>query len=308
MRLPSFICALLAVFSISSCAFVRTERTGTASLLPHENDVPGWRLHTAPGSIRGSAIAPYLKERTSLFQSYSLREIVFAEYEQLEDENNRIVIEIYRMKSPLDAFGIFSRTRGFSDTKTTSGSFTDAYCIGGSCYLFRDCYYIRLAVSNQNEEIINTLSPFIVALYAAMNAQGDPLPDHAYCFGKRGERENLIYIAKNGSEYPLRGGFFIRKRSFASSVKTLIYTKRGSQDEAMNEYSSLVCGGEDSCAVLRSDEYQSAVRGSGERGYALIALYQEWLFGVLDASTIGEGEEAIKTLFGELIAHKTMKK
>ncbi len=307
MRLLSFICALIAVFSISSCALVHTERTDTAGLLPHENDVPGWRLHAPPGSLRGSAAALYLKERAPLLQSYSLREIVFAEYEQLEDAKNRIAIEIYRMKSPLDAFGIFSRTRGFSDIKTTVGSFTDAYCAGVSCYLCRDRYYIRLAVSNQNEEILTTLSPFIGTLDAAINTAGDPLPEYAYCFGKRGERENLIYVARNAPEYPLRAGFFIRKRSLASSVKTLIYTRRGSQEEAMNEYSSLVCG-EDSCAVLRSGEYQSAVRGPGERGYALIALYRDWLFGVLDASTIGEGEEAIKTLFGELIAYKSMKK
>ncbi len=76
----------------------------------------------------------------------------------------------------------------------------------------------------------------------------------------------------------------------------------------MTRKNSVESGGADSFAMLRSEEYQSAVRGPGERGYALIALYQDWLFGVLDASTIGEGEEAVKTLFGELIAYKTMKK
>lgn len=300
MRLLALICVSLAVFPLSSCALVQDRQLKPAQLLPRETDVPGWRLHTPPGEVRGSAMALFLKEKMPLFQGYGLREIVLAEYEGLDNTKRRIVIEIYRMRSPLDAFGIFSRNRGFPDSKNRDAPWPDAYCAGSSCCLFRECFYIRLAVSQSEMEIFNQLSPFVEALEGSMQAAGDPLPSYAYCFGKHGEREGLVYVAKGDPAHPLRTGFFMRKKDFASSAKVIIYTKRRSEAEAMREFSGLVCGGEDSFAMLRSGEYQSAVRGPGRRGYELIALYRDWLFGVLDAAAIGEGEAALRDLYKEL--------
>ncbi|GEM_PF-1935307 len=308
MRLLASICVSLAVSLLSSCALVQGGRLEPAQILPRETDVPGWRLHTPPVAVRGSALALFLKEKMPLFHGYGLREIVVAEYEGLDDADRRIVIEIYRMRSPLDAFGIFSSMRGFADSKRTIAPWPDTYCAEGSCYLFRERCYIRLGVSRPEKEVYTQLSPFVEAIEEAMPPTGDPLPPYAYCFGKHGDREGLAYVAEGDPAHPLRAGFFMRKKGFASSAKVIIYTKRRSEAEAVREFSALVCGGGDSFAMLRSGEYQSAVRGPGERGYECIALYRGWLFGVLDAAAIGEGEAVLRELYEELRGFKGSKK
>jgi hypothetical protein len=300
MRPLASICVALTAFLLFSCVLVQDWQMEPAQLLPRETEVPGWRLHTPPGVVRGSAMALFLKEKMPLFQSYGLRDIVLAEYERLDDTNRRIMIEIYRMRSPLDAFGIFGRTRGFADSKNLSAPWPDAYCAGGSCCLFREQWYIRLGVSHSDRDIYNQLSPFIESIEGSIPPAGDPLPSYAYCFGKHGEREGLAYVAKGDPAHPLRAGFFMRKKGLVSSAKVIIYTKRRSEADAMREFSALVCGGEGSFAMLRSGEYQSAVRGPGERGYELIAIYRDWLFGVMDAAAIGEGEAVLRELYKEL--------
>lgn len=87
-----------------------TPKTQDYSLLSLPESISGWTLKGEPESYRGDDLFLYINGGADIFHEYGFKEVISSEY--LRGENGRISVEIYRMKNPFSAFGIFSFKTG----------------------------------------------------------------------------------------------------------------------------------------------------------------------------------------------------
>lgn len=81
-------------------------------LLPAASELPGWISGGPPESYEREGLYGYINGGSEIFLQYSFRRVDVGRYKKGEGgAGQEVTIDLYRMGSPLDAFGIFSISR-----------------------------------------------------------------------------------------------------------------------------------------------------------------------------------------------------
>ncbi|MBL7074271.1 hypothetical protein ISS37_03415 [candidate division KSB1 bacterium] len=198
-------------------------------------EIRGWKK-SADIQVYGPEILyEYINGAAELYLSYDFQELQVAEY--LDENEASVLVEIYRHKTPVHAFGIYSRER------PTQGNFLN---IGAHGYIevpilnfLTANYYVKISSYNVGAKSKEVLQTF--AKKVAENLGGKAsLPKVLTCFPNNGKVQNSEkFISKNflGYEF-LHSGFTADYDDVNGTFKLFIIEGADRQDceEMLRQY------------------------------------------------------------------------
>ncbi len=208
---PLFHSILALIFLSAVVAF--TACSGTES--PQRPKAPGSSEITFPdidGWSRGGEIKrfdpntlyDYIDGAAELYLSYDFEELQVAEY--TAEKGASCVIELYRHRTPYDAFGIYSQERPSEGTYLQIGA--QAYFDEAILNFLSGTSYVKISCYDLSEKVQETMTGFAKKIAEKLGA-GASLPWIVRCFPEAKKKDNSEqYVAKNffGYEF-LHSGF-----------------------------------------------------------------------------------------------------
>jgi hypothetical protein len=288
------ICAILPLF-ILSCSIFQTTSPAIVELLPRDTDVPGWGQQS-----------PYYfttPEKVSLFSGnyplYHVSEIVLAQYQSISSSD--VMIEVYILKSdtPLNAFGIYSLDRGFSQLRYARDNeyFTDS-----GLYFRNGEYYVKLLAQNSDDVRKNDLILFKDVITAKLGpvASKAALPQWMYTFSPSKSLADLVYYINGTPLIPELHDLFVRKRTIEGKDLYIFFMKGGTKYETSNLLLEIFKSSQPNFMLSKTGSVQVGLKENPEGGYLYIAYRNEWIYGVLNAESISMGNKIMITLYSEM--------
>jgi hypothetical protein len=111
----SFLKRILIAVCVSALSFAGWTAPQTADvtrLLPATSELPGWILGGPPESYEREGLYGYINGGSEIFLQYDFRRVDVGRYKKGDGgAGQEVTVDLYRMGSPLDAFGIFSIRR-----------------------------------------------------------------------------------------------------------------------------------------------------------------------------------------------------
>jgi hypothetical protein len=90
------------------------------SYLPVSNEISGWKIIDSPQKYKGDNLFLFIDGGADIYLEYGFKQVINCMY--ICDANASIKIEIYEMKSPEAAYGIFSYNEEEEDEKFSVGN------------------------------------------------------------------------------------------------------------------------------------------------------------------------------------------
>ena len=121
-----------------------TDEPGTMAsgfAIPADGEIPGWSLATEPEYYVADNLWDYINGQADFFIDYGFVRVDTAEYRN-EQESSSVVLEVYRMGRPQEAFGIFAAERTRNDRPLDIGS--EAYLGANVLGFWQGDLYIKL--------------------------------------------------------------------------------------------------------------------------------------------------------------------
>jgi len=150
---------LLASFS-GAPAMEKLEKTLTA-LLPVGGQLSDWRQTFEPRFFQRENLFEYIDGAADQYLQYGFRMVLTTDYAVGADSSS-ITVEIYCMKNPLLAFGIFASERSSEEPKVDIG--TDGYLGANVLNFCKGPYYIKItsfALDRDLKPVMQEMGRFI---------------------------------------------------------------------------------------------------------------------------------------------------
>jgi hypothetical protein len=293
---------LIAVFVFPSPA-VHVTRAYAATPAPITNLLPsagfseGWVTEGKRETFGPENLYQHIDGEAELFMPYGFEALAFSLYASAKDLNTALAVDIYRMRSPLDAYGIYSNYRNPDAEAVKVGS--EAFVGDTQLMFYQDRYFVEITASG-------TSTPDRKAFEAAAQAIAGKLPSPAVK-PKEITLLNAPQIAARTEKY------------VAESVLGYAFFKRGLTAEASVDGKTakafVILNGSPADARLAIDGYTAYLRKAGiepkiteEKGavtilakdplYKALALRQAgiYLFGVINAEAPEKGLPLLEVL------------
>ncbi len=211
---------------ILACLGVSSEALTLESLLPKE--VPeGWGLIDGPRTYTRRTLFEHVDGQAELFFKYGFQRSVFTIYQNRENPNHQIELDIYDMGNVLQAFGIFSRFRA---EDRVLGIGLDSYLDDQSALFYKGKYFVMVYSTESNP---STLKQFSMSV-ALKITDHSPQPQEINFFPKNGLRSGSIQYFTEG----LLGYQFLKRGfqgTYVEKVKANVEVKAEDKDKAKVE-------------------------------------------------------------------------
>jgi len=124
------------------------------SLLPKSGDIGEWKLAAAPERYVKDSLYGYIDGGAELYLPYGFENVEVGHFTRTPGNPAReIAVEIYRMATPLDAFGIFSVQRE-GDEKSSGALPRPNWILPGQTAFVKDSYFVTVqGVPADNESV-----------------------------------------------------------------------------------------------------------------------------------------------------------
>ena len=239
----------LALF-VTGCA---GGRDGTSDLLPASDVVPGWSRQGPLDTFDSKNLFDLVDGQAESYFAYGFEQVVVARYSG--QGGGQVRVELYRLASPADAYGLFSVSRAGEPLAVGNDGDTDP---GRRVAFWQERYYARILAAQPVEQ--ETLLSLAQALAGALPAGGD-VPELV----RRLSPEGLV---------PLEVRFFRQELSIQSwlwlggaNVLGLGENSQGvlaAYDRGANRYSLLVVKYTDAESACRAGD---GLRSTGVAGF-----------------------------------------
>jgi hypothetical protein len=266
-------------------------REALTRLLPGDSGDPAWKRSSGPEVFDSENLWEYMDGQAQMYLDYGFKLLATAGYKSPKG-SGYVTVEIYQMRSPLHAFGIYAAERspddhsiGVGEVQGSLGEF--------SLNFWKGAYYVKTTSSKRSTEEKEMLTE--LANSVARKIEGDfSEPELFSCFPKKDRvKGSERFIPKNflGQPY-LSNGYRMDYRGEKGSYQVFL-AENGSQDEARKSF-------ERYGDFLRSENGEISV-GSKNEGYEsfstkegkVIFLYGRFLGGVLNCHIPAEADVLI---------------
>jgi hypothetical protein len=164
------------------------------SLFPAKDEVPGWAMLQKPRSYKSDNLWEFIDGAADAYLSYGFQEVASADYAQAS-MGHQAVIDIYWMKDPLDAFGIYAQERNPEYQFLKIGN--EGYTGGSSLNFWSGPYYVKITTFEDKEELRQEMSKLAAAIAGKVSAPGAE-PIEASYFPKENQVPHTIaYLSKD---------------------------------------------------------------------------------------------------------------
>jgi hypothetical protein len=266
------------------------------NLLPRETEIPGWVVEK--NSVRYiTTIAELPGEDSQRYGIYGFEELIAAKYRSINDPSV-VTVEIFRLNSALNAFGLFSFERGFSGEE--SGLEWTSFLSLRGLFFIRGNYYIRVMIDNRHNKYKKDLLIISRIIYQKI-FQREGLPGYVTLFDGKNYLHNLIYYKNVYPGFPLLEDIFLRKKVINKREYLVFFKRSDSPSRALWVFDRIINNKNQPFIATEYGRRKIAFHRKGEEKHIFISLYREWLFGVLNAEKMKEGDTIVKILYRELL-------
>lgn len=117
----------------------------TGQLLPSVRCAEGWEMEGTPSIYTKDNLFDYINGEAELYFPYGFDMLATARYVNTRNSAASLVMDVYRMGSLTDAFGIYANYRRADDVPVSAG--TEAVASESQMLMYQDRYYVRLQAS-----------------------------------------------------------------------------------------------------------------------------------------------------------------
>lgn len=156
-------------------------------------EIAGWKKSGEVQTFTPKTLYEYINGAADLYLMYDFEELKVMEYEN--EKKAQVTIDVYRHKTPLHAFGIYSQERLPKATFFDIG--IQAYYEEGFLNLLTGPYYVKLSAVNTGPEDREVLIAFAKRTAENLGPKGS-FPAILSSFPAEGKKVNSeIFISKN---------------------------------------------------------------------------------------------------------------
>ncbi|MBP7602370.1 MAG: hypothetical protein KBA15_00445 [Spirochaetes bacterium] len=291
--------AIVVIAGVAACASLMERDPDVYHLLPRESDLPGWEIVDGPRSFDTTNMALYMEADSELLREYRALGVATALYRPLGDRPGTVTVWVYRLGSPLEAFGFYGR-------KTATIPRIPAPSMGShEITAFRNGLLLRkgahfVSIVTDGPEAGGELVMFARSILEAIPPSESGVPDWAKLFGEGGRKDEIVYYPKGIYGIPLGAGMFVRRRMIKGTAYEVYYSRRPSVASALRDFTGLLDGERGGFTLASSGERQVAFRIRSDGGYVFAARSGDTVFGLLWAETLTDGNGAIDALMDEI--------
>jgi hypothetical protein len=235
----------LAFCALPAVASAGAENSAMLSILPAGGCAEGWVMDDKPALFTEETLFDHINGEAELYFPYGFDSLATARYVGKAASGSEIAVDVYRMGSLLDAFGIWSNYR----KADTPGCALGADCVLSSSQMlfYQDRYFVRLQATG-------TPTPAQESFIACGRALAQKLPQGK---GRPGELELLR----------VRGVVPKTERYIPQSLLGYPFFRRGLTAEAnlAGQRAQVFVVIENSAAAARKafDQYLASLKESG---------------------------------------------
>ncbi|HOD15643.1 MAG TPA: hypothetical protein PK307_02165 [Spirochaetota bacterium] len=290
----------ILVFAIMLCLFMSCTflpKPGTmADYLPRDTDVPGWVLAQkyAMGSVKK------IGQTVPSSSDYDPLEMAGAEYNYLSDNSRTISVRVIKFRSLMDAFGLYSRERGFDRDAQFTGD--ETYASGRGLYSYQGKFYVSVLGGPEGEPDPAALQQFLGVIRQNLKNQSgtDRLPDYILSLSERGSSRDIVYYKAGLDSLPGSRELLVTRRSISGKSHDLVYSRFQNAFDAEQTFHKILKAGSGSFMLTKIGSLQPAIKAVPGGGYMFISYYKQWMFGVLNAENMKEVNAIIIYLYGDI--------
>ncbi|MBA4418463.1 MAG: hypothetical protein C0392_11240 [Syntrophus sp. (in: bacteria)] len=140
-----FAIVILSLYFCGSHVLAATPEPAIKSLLPADGFSEGWTMEGKAEVFTEETLYTHINGEAELYMPYGFQDLGFALYVKAADAKTALAVDVYRMKSLLDAFGIYSNYRSPDDSKIKIGA--DGFVADSQLMFYQDRYFVRLSAS-----------------------------------------------------------------------------------------------------------------------------------------------------------------
>ena len=302
-RRPVAVVMLLAAWSLVACRPAEFGREAPAGpsvdiLLPVGDRLTGWGMSTEPETYGPENLWEFMNGQAESYINYGFVRVDTAEY-RTQDGARSVVVEIYQMASPDEAFGIYAAERNPDDRQLDIGS--GGYLGSNVLNFWQGDLYIKLTsfeTGNATDDALTTLAREIAQLSPA----GSGGPETFSFF----PQENRVQGSERFIPRNFLGQSFL-KRSYRvdyadgdSASYQLFLARLDSPDEAraaLGQYADFMKSRGWQVELVDGDS-ATAVSESGTA--TVVFAHGQYLGGALDAASLEAGQGAADGLRNRL--------
>lgn len=287
------------LFALNSCAIFQIHSDKTEDLLPRETEIPGWQIEISPKNYSVKVLQEYVKnpEENRLLNLYSIEELSVARYKNISTPSKQITIEIFKMNSAINAFGILSieKNEAHKERKMCD----DSYMNNEVTLARKGNHYIKIKCTEYPESPADQ-ELFCKLICDKIKNISDALPAYLSLFEKKDGRSHLRYLIEGHPKVPELQNIFLRKIELTGKTRTIFFAKRDTSYLTLGELSNLLKNKEKQFIMSGAGDLQIAFYKIKDKEFIFVSVFKEWIIGIFDAESISEGERIISILHNEL--------
>jgi hypothetical protein len=268
------------------------------ALLPKDAESPGWQAVSSPQFFEPQNLWEYINGQAEMYIDYGFQLVVSLEYRSMDGARS-MAIEIFQMKNPNHAFGIYAAERSPDDRFIDMGA--QGYFSENVLNFWKGQYYVKLTsfqVSSDTKEILMMLASVIATKIKGTYSE----PELFACFPTKNRVQmSERFIPKNflGQSF-LENGYRVEYKNGGSSYEVFLVknASREKAKEAFAKYEDFLKSQNERMSSSKKDDYQLifAERGKGKA----IFQYGSFVGGVLNSNDSSEAERIIEEIVQKL--------
>lgn len=206
---------ILFLLLISSFIFAQQD---ALKLFPNNGEINGWNRSGEIRQFVGEKLWEYIDGGAEFYHIYGFKKVLTCDY---KNQTKQIVVDIYEMKDPKNAFGIYAYERDPKYKFINIG--VQGYTSDLSLNFWKGSFYIKLSVFDKSADSKNALLSFAKIVEKKITGTFTT-PTFAGFFPKQNLIENSVkYFPKDilGNSF-LYNGFVAEYKSKKNSFKAFI--------------------------------------------------------------------------------------
>jgi hypothetical protein len=259
--------------------------------LPADGEMPGWSRVTEPEHYEADNLWEYINGQADFFIDYGFVRVDTVEYRK-DQESSSVVLEVYRMGQPQEAFGIFAAERTRDDRALEIGA--QAYLGANVLGFWQAEQYVKLTSFDEGPAVEQLLVGLAEEISSRIPSQGHEL-ETLLLFPEEGRVEvSERFIPKNFLGQPYLTDAYRVDYAIDDQELQLFVVDTGSPEEARSHFKRLedFCRGRDQGQVtLETTEDPSMLIVDGPSKMVVFQLDLR-LGGAIGMKSLNTGREA----------------
>ena len=230
----AYCCLLVAAVCAPSLGAAGSRLTAA---LPGDGEVPGWGRVAEPESFNADNLFEHIDGAAPLFLAYQFQELAAVAYGRKGAPEQTIAVDIYRLASPLMAFGVYSAERSPQYAFKKLGA--QGYVAPGLCAFWQGDCYVKLATGDRSEAAWADLLQFARKISASLPTGGQE-PKLLRVFPEEDRIQNSeVFLAQDMLGHAFLHDGYVAEYKPSKEPTRLFFTVLKDRQECRDAYGKL---------------------------------------------------------------------